>query len=144
MNDGRSIKLGAERFEAAEVLFQPHLLDKECPGLSEQVFGAIQGADVDVRPDLYKHVVLSGGTTMFPGFPTRCENDLKRMYVDRVLGGDASRLGKIKIRVEAPPQRKHMVFMGGAVLADLMKDNEAFWITKRDWQEHGSRILDTK
>jgi actin-related protein 2 len=37
-----------------------------------------------------------------------------------------------------------MVFLGGAVLADLMKDNEAFWITKSEWEEHGVRILDTK
>lgn len=91
MPDGRTIKLGPERFEAPEILFQPHLLDKETPGLSEQVFMAINAADIDLRPDLYKHIVLSGGTTMYPGFSTRLENDLKSLYVDRVLGGDATR-----------------------------------------------------
>ena len=136
--------MGAERFEAPEILFQPYLVDKECPGISEQLFNAIQGADMDLRSELYKHIVLSGGTTMYPGLPTRLENDLRRLYTERVLQGDSSRTGRVKIRIEDPPKRKHMVFLGGADLADLMKDNEAFWISKRDWQEQGSRILETK
>jgi len=32
--DGRVIKVGQERFEAPECLFQPHLLDVEQPGIS--------------------------------------------------------------------------------------------------------------
>lgn len=91
MPNGRVIKLGPERFEAPEILFQPHLLDKETLGLGEQVFDAIQAADIDLRADLYKHIVLSGGTTMYPGFPTRLENDLKNLYTERVLKGDTSR-----------------------------------------------------
>jgi actin-related protein 2 len=83
--------VGSERFEAPEILFQPHLIDKECPGMSEQLFLAIQGADMDLRPELYKHIVLSGGSTMYPGLPTRLENDIKKLYTDRVLNGDASR-----------------------------------------------------
>ena len=31
---------------------------------------------------------------------------------------------KFRIRIEDPPRRKHMVFLGGAVLAQLMEDNE--------------------
>src|SRR4051812_44494526 len=117
------MKIGQERFEAPEILFQPGLVDKESNGLSELLFEAIQAADVDLRPELYKHIVLSGGTTMYPGLPTRIEKDLRGLYVDRILKGDTSRPMKIKIRIEDPPKRKHMVFQGGAVLADLMKSN---------------------
>ena len=35
-----------------------------------------------------------------------------------------------------------MVFLGGAVLADLMKDNQNFWITKAEYDEMGIRCLD--
>lgn len=59
--------------------------------MSEQLFLAIQGADMDLRPELYKHIVLSGGSTMYPGLPTRLENDIKKLYTDRVLNGDTSR-----------------------------------------------------
>lgn len=84
------IRLEQERFEAPEILFQPHLIDKECPGIAEQLFLAIQGADMDLRSELYKHIVISGGTTMYPGFPTRLEDELKKLYSDRVLKGSQS------------------------------------------------------
>ncbi len=35
-----------------------------------------------------------------------------------------------------------MVFLGGAVLADIMKDREQFWVTKAEWDEQGTRALD--
>lgn len=47
--DGRSVRLGSERFEATEALFRPELVGMECGGLSEMVFDAIQKADVDLR-----------------------------------------------------------------------------------------------
>ena len=90
-------------------MFQPHLVDLEQPGVagvccvycmrryrihrfSEMLFGAIQAAPVDVRTDLYKHVVLSGGSSMYPGLPSRLEKEMKQLYLTRVLNGDPSRL----------------------------------------------------
>lgn len=35
-----------------------------------------------------------------------------------------------------------MVFLGGAVLADIMKNREEFWISREEWQEQGARALD--
>jgi actin-related protein 2 len=35
-----------------------------------------------------------------------------------------------------------MVYLGGAVLADIMKSQEAFWITRAEWEEQGVRALD--
>lgn len=110
-----------------------------------------QAADIDTRPEFYKHIVLSGGTTMYPGLPSRMEREIKQLYLENVLKGDTSRLQvlpvhlsfesvpvyrhgeasvlinvmiiqKFKVRIEDPPRRKHMVFLGGAVLADIMKD----------------------
>jgi actin-related protein 2 len=34
-----------------------------------------------------------------------------------------------------------MVFVGGAVLAQIMKDKESFWISKKEWQENGENAL---
>ena len=31
------------------------------------------------------------------------------------------------------------MFTGGAVLADLMKDNEDFWISREEWKALGPR-----
>lgn len=39
------------------------------PALHEMVFQSIMKCDLDVRKDLYTNVILSGGSTMFPGVP---------------------------------------------------------------------------
>lgn len=139
--DGRTIKIGPERFQAPECLFQPHLVDCEQPGIAEFLFNTIQAADVDVRSSLYKAIVLSGGSSMYPGLPSRLEKELKQLWLTRVLNGDPERLSKFKVRIEDPPRRRHMVFLGGAVLANIMHDKEQMWITKAEWEEQGARAL---
>jgi actin-related protein 2 len=64
--------------------------------MSEMLFNTIQSVDIDVRPELYKHIVLSGGSTMYPGLPSRLEKDMTQLYLDRVLKGDTSRLSVFK------------------------------------------------
>ncbi|KAK9323471.1 actin family [Lipomyces orientalis] len=140
--DGRTIKIGSERFEAPECLFQPHLVDVEQPGIAEFLFNTIQSADVDVRSSLYRAIVLSGGSSMYPGLPSRLEKELKQLWLTRVLNGDPTRLSKFKVRIEDPPRRRHMVFLGGAVLANIMADKEHMWISKEEWEERGPRILE--
>lgn len=73
-------------------MFQPNLVDVEQPGMAELLFNTVQAAPVDVRSDLYRHVVLSGGSSMYPGLPSRLEKEMKQLYLTRVLGGDPSRL----------------------------------------------------
>jgi actin-related protein 2 len=141
--DGRVIKLGSERFEAPEVLFQPSLLDMESEGMAEMLFNMIQAADIDLRPKFYTSIVLSGGSTMYPGLPTRIEKDMRDMYLN-LVHGDEKVASKLKLRIEDPPRRKHMVFLGGSVLANIMEDNPEFWISKKEWEEEGERICDRK
>jgi actin-related protein 2 len=140
--DGRVIKLGSERFEAPEALFQPHLIDIESPGVAEMLFNTIQSADIDIRPEFYKHIVLSGGSSMYPGFSSRMEKELKQLYLAKILRNDASKLAKFKVKIEDPPRRKHMVFLGASILADIMKDRENFWMTRQEYEEQGLRVLD--
>lgn len=139
--DGRIIKVGQERYLAPEILFQPHLVDMDVPGISEQLFETINKADIDLRPAFYQHIVLSGGTTMFPGLPSRLERDVRKMYLDKVLKGNVAQLAKFKCRIEDPPRRKHMVFLGGAVLAEIMKDRPEFWMLKSEYDEKGIGVL---
>jgi len=142
--DGRIIKLGRERYEAAEVLFKPSLIDVEGDGIADMLFNMIQDADIDLRPAFYKHIVLSGGSTMYPGLPSRLEKEMKRLYLEKVLKNDKKKLSKFKLRIEDPPRRKHMVFLGGSVLADIMKERPEFWISKKEWEEHGANIIAKK
>ena len=60
--------------------------------MSEMLFNTIQNVEIDLRPELYTHIVLSGGSTMYPGLPSRLEKDVTELYLNRVLQGDSSRL----------------------------------------------------
>ncbi|KAI8799609.1 actin family [Cladochytrium replicatum] len=142
--DGRVIKVGSERFEAPEALFQPHLVDSEGAGVSEALFSCIQAADIDVRPELYKNIFLSGGSSMYPGLPTRLEKEIKQLWLERVAGGDTERLKKFKVRISEHPRRKHAVFLGGSVLGDVMKDRIDAWITKEEWDAQGAAVLERR
>ena len=52
---------------------------------------------MDIRPEFYKHIVLSGGTTMYPGFASRLEREITQLYLERVLKGDTQRLAVYSI-----------------------------------------------
>ena len=69
--DGQVITIGNERFRAPEALFQPAFLGLEAAGIHETTYNSIMKCDVDIRRDLCNNVVLSGGTTMYPGIADR-------------------------------------------------------------------------
>ncbi len=51
----------------------------------------IQGADIDLRTEFYKHIVLSGGSSMYPGLPSRLEKDIKQLYLTKVSARTGAR-----------------------------------------------------
>jgi len=144
--DGRIIRVGRERFMAPEALFQPQLIDVDSVGMSDMLFQTIDGADPDIKPHLYNHVVLSGGSTMYPGLPSRLEKDIIQNYRDNqkknfknITDTQLNEvMSKFQCKIEDPPRRKHMVFLGGAVLAEIMKDRENFWVSRDEYRTKGA------
>lgn len=69
--DGQTIQINNQKFRCPEALFKPLALGKEMPGFHEITYQSILKCDVDIRKELYSNIVMSGGTTMFPGIPER-------------------------------------------------------------------------
>jgi len=46
-------------------------------------------------------------------------------------------MSKFQCKIEDPPRRKHMVFLGGAVLAEIMKDRQNFWVSSQEYKSKG-------
>jgi len=130
--DGNVITIGAERFRAPETLFQPSFIGMETAGIHKLTFDSIMKCDVDIRRDLYKNIVMSGGTTMFNGIPARLEKEMKALAPQ---GMD--------IKVIAPPERKYSVWIGGSILASLSTFEE-MWVTKEEYDESGPTIVHRK
>lgn len=86
--------------QAAEAMFNPDLIDVDSKhgGLGSMVFRMIQNADMDTRSSYYKHIVLSGGSSMYPGLPSRLEKEITDLYLKEILKGDKVRLKKFKIK----------------------------------------------
>jgi centractin len=129
--DGQTIEIGAERFRASEILFQPDLIGDESNGIHEILYESLQKIDIDLRSTLYQNIVLSGGTTLLKGFGDRLINELKTL----------SPKGN-KIKIFAPPERKYSTWMGGSVLAGLSTFKK-MWVSKREWEENPD-IIHTK
>jgi len=139
--DSRLIKVSGERFEAPEVLFNPSALGYEGEGLSDMVFQTIMKTDIYLRKKFFDSIVISGGTTMFPGMSTRLTNDLRRLVKDKILGGDEKKLGTYKIHVEDPPNRRFLVYLGATVLANLSQGKSNMWATQQDWKEDPNIVI---
>jgi actin-related protein len=130
--DGNVIVIGSERFRCPEVLFQPSLIGKEASGIHDCTFQTIMKCDVDIRRDLYANIVMSGGTTMFPGIAERMTKELTALAPSTM-----------KIKVVAPPERKYSVWIGGSILASLSTFQQ-MWISKAEYDESGPAIVHRK
>lgn len=130
--DGQLIAIGADRFRCAEVLFRPSLIGMEAPGIHETAFNSIMRCDVDIRKDLYGNIVMSGGSTLFPGIADRMTKEVTALAPP-----------SMKIKVVAPPERKYSVWIGGSILASLSTFQQ-MWITKAEYDEAGPSIVHRK
>jgi len=130
--DGNVIVIGNERFRCPEVLFQPSFIGKEASGVHDCTFQTIMKCDVDIRKDLYANVVLSGGTTMYPGIGERMTKELTALAPSTM-----------KIKVVAPPERKYSVWIGGSILSSLSTFQQ-MWISKAEYDESGPAIVHRK
>lgn len=77
--DGTQLVLGSELASAAEVLFDPNLMGKRSFGLSELVRTAIQSSASSIHATLWNNIVVTGGSTLFPGFDERLVHELKQL-----------------------------------------------------------------
>jgi len=130
--DGQTITVGSERFRCPEVLFKPSMVGIESEGIHALVFSSIMKCDIDIRKDLYKNIVMSGGTTMFDGIADRLQAEVKK------LAPSGS-----EIKIIAPPERKYSVWIGGSILASLSTFEE-MWVTKEEYDESGPAIVHRK
>ncbi|KAF3516854.1 hypothetical protein DY000_02061292 [Brassica cretica] len=130
--DGQVITIGSERFRCPEVLYQPSMIGMENAGIHETTYNSIMKCDVDIRKDLYGNIVLSGGTTMFPGIADRMSKEITALAPS-----------SMKIKVVAPPERKYSVWIGGSILASLSTFQQ-MWIAKAEYDESGPSIVHRK
>ncbi|KAM9995507.1 hypothetical protein ACTFIY_001673 [Dictyostelium cf. discoideum] len=130
--DGRVITIGNERFRCPEALFRPSMLGMSYDGIHETIYNSIMKCHADIRKDLFGNVVLSGGSTMFPGFADRMNKELTALAPSTM-----------KIKIIAPPERKYSAWIGGSIIASLPTFQQ-MWVSKEDYDESGPSFVHRK
>lgn len=130
--DGNVFPVGSLAIRTPEVLFKPSLIGLDIPGIPESVHNTIKKCDINIQKELYENIVLSGGTTMFEGFPERLNKEISGLVPPSV-----------NVKITAPVERKFSIWIGGSVLASLATFQTS-WITKEEYQDVGPAIVHTK
>jgi len=108
------------------------MIGKEDEGVHVLTYNSIMKCDIDIRKDLYGNVVLSGGSTMFPGIADRMNKEIV-----------AKAPSSMTVKIVAPPERKYSVWIGGSILASLSTFEE-MWVTKEEYDDSGPSIVHRK
>jgi len=69
---------------------------------------------------------------MLRGMPERLQKEITALAPSNM-----------KVKVVAPPERKHSVWIGGSILASL-DTFQSMWITQEEYQESGAGIVHSK
>ena len=88
--------------------------------------------DIDIRKDLYANIILSGGSTMFPGIADGMHKEITALAPPTT-----------KIKIIAPPERKYSVWIGGSILSSL-STFQPMWISKQEYDETGPATVHRK
>jgi len=135
--DGEMITLNSERFQCAEGFFQPNIIGTNATdtdarfGIHEIIVNSVKKCDDSMHKDLLANIVLSGGSTKFPGFTDRMVKELKPLLPPSVA---------FKV---INPQERHQSWIGGSVLASL-STFEKMWIRQHEYDESGPSIVHRK
>ncbi|XP_064418441.1 actin-6-like isoform X2 [Latimeria chalumnae] len=130
--DGHVIKVQNQRFRCPEILFAPSNIGMEAPGIDKLCFNSIMKCDRDFRSSFFVNIILSGGSTLFPGIENRLSKELRKL----VPAGSP-------VKVSAPPDRQISVWIGGSILSSLSAFQE-MWISKSEFKEVGPNIVHRK
>jgi actin-related protein len=131
--DKRVITIPASvRMSCPELLFKPEKDGKSCKSIQQLTHASVTASDIDVRKDLCKNIILSGGTTMYEGLADRLKSEVTNMMP-----------AGAEIRVIAAPDRKYAVWKGASTLASLSTFASS-WVTAEDYQEHGAAVVHRK
>ncbi len=93
---------------------------------------SIEAADIDLRRDLFKTIVLSGGSTAMRGLAARLRRELTRLAP-----------ASCEVTLHETPTPAETVWRGGSMLASLPTFEDR-WITREEYEESGPEIVHTK
>ena len=95
----------------------------------ELITTCLSKVDIDIRSNLYQHVLLTGGNTLFKGLPEKLGSEVKKMAPKHM-----------KVKLSAPGGRKTIAWYGGSIITSL-GSFKGMWISRQNYLEKGDKEL---
>lgn len=138
-----TVRVGEEQYLGPEAFFNPKKLVKNWDKpLDEMIDTTVQTCPIDVRRGLYSHIVLSGGSTLFPGFSQRLQG-LVQERVNSRLSRYASESGTVSkpipVQIKSADYQRYAVWLGASMLASGSTFAQSVH-TREQYQEYGPSI----
>jgi len=136
--NGYNKDFGGERFLIPESLFDPSNI-KNLPGsvmsMSQIVTTSVGMCEIDVRPQLYGNLIITGGNTLIQGFNDRLNKELSSKTPPSM---------RLKlVSTNSNTERRYGAWIGGSILASL-GTFQNMWISKQEYEEGGKSLVDRK
>ena len=132
---GQVITIGNERFRCPEALFRPNLLGNDdydsrpTLGVQEITHDSLMKYNEEEMGDI---IVVSGGSTLFPGFSDRLRKELTALVPPRM-----------RLKLISPPHGGSSAWIGGSMLASLSTFPQMV-ISRDEYEEFGPAIVNRK
>jgi len=124
--DGSALHLDLDKHRIPESLFSAQ---SGSQSLRQMISSCIAASDLDLRRDLYSSIVITGGTTLLPGFPARIQKEIDAPpnTAKTIIPSDTS-------------ERRFSSWIGGSILGSLGTFHQ-MWISKSEYEETGKAIV---
>jgi actin len=131
--DDSVVRLSSERYSIPEAIFNPKdKLGLNQPGLQHCCFKSIMKTNTEIRPEMFQNIVLAGGNTLFRNFKERLTDEIYNLSPT-----------KTDIFVVDNDERMYSSWIGGSIIGN-MDTFQYLCITKKDFEDHGSKIVHDK
>mmetsp|Transcript_16347 Transcript_16347/g.33289 ORF Transcript_16347/g.33289 Transcript_16347/m.33289 type:complete len:120 (-) Transcript_16347:788-1147(-) len=101
-------------------------------GAAQLIFEAASACDVDSRRELYNSLILTGGSSLFPGVTERFQRDIAiltpQMFKTKVIASSNNY------------ERMASPWIGGSILGSLGTFNQ-MWMSKKEYDEFGANFI---
>ena len=125
--DCQKVRMNNERIQIPELLFHPSDVGINQIGVSHAIFHSIESLPEEVRPHLYANIILTGGSTAFPGFRQRVYDDIRSL---------ANCL--YDVNVTLPEQPALEAWFGGQLMARDSDFLASVSATRKQYEESGA------
>ena len=128
--DGIVITLRKELFKCPEVLFNPSLLNLNYRGVHQMIYDSCTNTTDEIKRQLLNNIVLTGGSTLFPGISDRLKKELNILL-------------SFNIKINTPSNRQYSSWNGASMFATNPSFQDT-WISSEKYEEYGPSVFEVQ